>query len=223
MLKRGFTIVELIIVVIVIAILATIITVGYTTVQKNALTAVYADEATKLSDQFSLISAHGDMGKLFGEALLSPDGTPQTNICIGDVSDFPETDDFAEGECVRGVNLDGSSTIYSANAVFAQRMREAGFQWSNNLPVVNYRQSGTEAKARGVVLSVIGGKPYFLTWYTPDQAGCGRGNGVMASVIEVAHTNEAYRQGLIDQYGEDWEEVLGGGSDGCLLSITDSV
>lgn len=87
---RGFTIVELLIVIVIIAILATITIVVYNGVQEKA----YASKGAAVANSYA---------KIFELAKLNDDNYPFTDydyICLGSADLYPSTPDFDYGECM---------------------------------------------------------------------------------------------------------------------------
>ena len=85
--RKGFTIVELLIVIVVIAILASISVVAYNGVQdraRNAQIATAADVYKKALEMYRV--DHGEY--------------PSGQACLGLVSDYPAKDGFAAGQCM---------------------------------------------------------------------------------------------------------------------------
>lgn len=96
--KRGFTIVELLIVIVVIGILATISIVAYNTLQgkaTNAKAASAVDAYSKLIDLYKI-----DNGEYphVADPVENPDDE-WTNVCLGEVSEYPASPPFSVGRC----------------------------------------------------------------------------------------------------------------------------
>ena len=90
--KDGFTIVELLIVIVVIGILAAITVVAFNGVQKRAYIATVNDAGVKISKAFAAYYvANGAF------PTLSP-----ARPCIGQIENYPAESNFAAGEC--GIN-----------------------------------------------------------------------------------------------------------------------
>ena len=90
--NRGFTLVELLIAIVVIAILASITADGFRNIQNRA----YAVDLLARADAYEkgLKLYHLTNGRF-------PDYGPTWGTCIGRVSDYPAEDGYAEGSCMK--------------------------------------------------------------------------------------------------------------------------
>ena len=216
--KKAFTVVELLIVVIVIAILATVTIVAYNGVQKKSQTALYADAAAKIQDNLQLLDSKGKSAEVFNSTGLVPDGAYVFTACIGAPSDFPAVNGFEAGECFRQTNYDGSVSRYYASNVLDQRLTAAGFPKIGQMPHVQ-AAAPVDAVTRGIILTIYGGEPAYVQWFAPDMSGCARGNGTTALYLQLADQDPDFKQDLIDQYGPNWKEILERSPQGCLLPL----
>ena len=167
---RGFTIVELLIAIVVIAILATISILAYNDIQKRAGTAAYTAAVDGIEKQLR-IAATQDI------IIDQPGSYPYR--CIGDVSDFPAEDDFAEGSCatsvINGVMNPNHRVVDQA---FTDQLKAAGVSMPGRLPTVNYTDSqyGYKYSYRGITaIALKNSRQFWLNWRTPERSSCGRG------------------------------------------------
>lgn len=108
--RRGFTLVELLIGIVVIAILAAISIVAYNGIQNRAEATRAANTAAQLTKLIKLF--HADNGRYPASI---PDVNPHYGeTCFGTVSDFPAGDGFAAGQCLYNTD-DPFSVSVSSN------------------------------------------------------------------------------------------------------------
>jgi len=157
--QAGFTIVELLIVIVVIAILATITIVSFNGIQQRANAAV-------ISNSIDSWEKAVRMAAIEGAAL--PAG------CLGESSDFPATSDFEEGVCV--VTTDGSvSMLYQPSewAAWPSSIQKP----KGTLPTSKFQGDGFTLKGRGawVYNRNTTNKTITIAWVTQQKGACGRG------------------------------------------------
>lgn len=148
--SRGFTIIELLIVIVVIGLLVAILFIGYGAVQNNAQDAAFKTELTKLGDQIKLVtldndgvpsggatsSLAGDSTKLSG-VRLSPDedaydlNTENLFYCAGDL-------DGSEGFALIAKSKRGAIFYYSSNTSIGQLPDDTEMTYSALCPAVGF-------------------------------------------------------------------------------------
>lgn len=107
--RTGFTIVELLIVIVIIAILATISIIAYGNIQRKA-TAARAGYIAKEYEK--VIKAYRSVeGTLPQTDEWAPVGGGKKVVCLGPPDDYPEDDTFAEGECATWRNSTMSGRV----------------------------------------------------------------------------------------------------------------
>ena len=181
-LKRahGFTIVELLIVIVVIAILATITVVAYNGIQKRAQTTLYVSAVDSIEKQMRM-SAAIDPARMHTTEAVSI-------FCIGSTADYTARDGFSEGECMR--RDEGDISIMTNDALYNQVFGDGSGFRSSHLPVVSLQlgsSDGTIQYGRGVVAYLTNtpdgeGFDVMLQLISPDQSTCGRGVGLYDGV-----------------------------------------
>lgn len=93
--KRGFTLVELLIVIVVIAILASISTVAYSGIQNRAYASQLKLARSSYDKHFKMIYVE------HSQTTISPTLPGSDNgVCIGSMEDYPATTQFPAGSCV---------------------------------------------------------------------------------------------------------------------------
>lgn len=148
--SRGFTIIELLIVIVVIGLLTAILFVGYGAVQNNAQDTAFKTELTKLGDQIKLVtldndgvpsggatsSLAGDSTKLSG-VRLSPDedaydlNTENLFYCAGDL-------DGSEGFALIAKSKRGAIFYYSSSTSIGQLPDDTEMTYSALCPAVGF-------------------------------------------------------------------------------------
>jgi prepilin-type N-terminal cleavage/methylation domain-containing protein len=102
--KYGFTIVELLIVIVVIAVLATISIVAYSGIQQRA-------------DRAAIASQYNQWAKVIKLFIAEHEARPHANwYCIGKAADYPADGDFPAGSCVI-TSSDNGATWTVVNSV----------------------------------------------------------------------------------------------------------
>jgi len=167
--ESGFTIVELLIVVVVIAILAAITVTAYSGVQERAKTSVINDAASSWAKILQMQIAQG--------AAISLNAS-----CLGrSATDFPAKDGFAAGECLQAFE-DGVKTASVEYKATALADWKGGDTIPNGLlPVTStsFTASGKSYvyKSRGIWLATIaptGG----IAWIPVVAGQCGPGRSI---------------------------------------------
>lgn len=167
--QPGFTIVELLIVIVVIAILATISVVSYRGIQQRAVTVAY----TSAVDQWDKF--------LQMEIALAGTLPPFTGgVCLGRATtDFPEGDGFDAEACLTE-EFEGVSGSITYNSSYLAGFQNKSIPISGLLPKTNYTNSanGRVYAGRGVILiSNASIRMYVLQWIPQVSGQCGRGAG----------------------------------------------
>lgn len=163
--EKGFTIVELLIVIVVIGILAAIVVVAYSQINQRAQTARY-------------IAAADSWEKVL-RAQYVIDGTLPTAdpdpVCLGaSASDFPATTNWSAGECLRfsgSVSLSSSYSQTFTNGIIRASPPKG------NLPDVAFSSGGIDVRARGITTNIYvigGGYRVIFYFYIPAGTNCGR-------------------------------------------------
>lgn len=180
-LARGFTVVELLIVIVVIGILAAIVIVAFNGVQKRAQSTVYVSTADAWEKVITL--EHAQTGKV----PLTPGGSP---VCLGrSASDFPRDGVFENGVCFRAIAETGEETTWSYDPTVIAGFTTMGRDLPKGALVkaMGMKGAGFVADARGITyMAQIYGDKYevHLTWAPPSPNACGRGEDSNASMAE---------------------------------------
>ncbi|AKM80105.1 TPA: prepilin-type cleavage/methylation domain-containing protein [Candidatus Saccharibacteria bacterium] len=189
--KKGFTIVELLIVIAVIGILAAITMVAYSSVQNNAKSKDILSTAAQWEALIRL--QYSETGKI----PLSDRETTGTDLiptCLGRPTDFPATSDFQEKQCI---------TAYTDGHVGVEYSQSIMDQFStinnSNMPKTPpYSTVTGRGNGRGIGYSAQKGWEagvgetdevhVRLYWLNPSKGSCGTGDGEDRSVSEEEKT-----------------------------------
>lgn len=159
--NKGFTIVELLVVVVVIAILAAITIVSYNGIQQRARASQIASAVDTWEKVIRVV------------AIDNPAAVPLQG-CLGSANAFPATADFAEGVCVQENGGDTSVSYFPSSFTAWPNLQQRP---NGILPVSMYNAPGSVLKGRGVWIfnSDVAAKRLTLAWVTQQKNQCGRG------------------------------------------------
>lgn len=176
--QTGFTIVELLIVVVVIAILASITVVAYNGIQQRAVNAAFL---TKVDTYEKAIRLYQTTNGTFPSTMYDPDAAgPQAAapymICLGDT--YPAAPGFNVGYCTGSEFLDSSDP--QASAVMPSVTTNL-LTVVKNLPDVStqaytFTDGGTLYGLHRGILYQSNGAEAVINFYLPGNQNCGRGS-----------------------------------------------
>lgn len=160
---RGFTIVELLIVIIVIGILAAISIVGYQGIQNRAKNAAF--QSAIVATEKGLRMYEVDHGGFPAPTDVNS-GAPGTVVCVGEAADYPAHNDFTAGSCVSPLDS-GSIVSPVVNAALKEYM---------NLPkVAQYETRTSVFSARGILYRYYNSHSVALSYLIEGDQTCGYG------------------------------------------------
>lgn len=158
---HGFTIVELLIVIVIIAILATITIVVYNGIQEKA----YAAKAASTADSFVKLAT---IYKINNEGNYPiPYWGGEGIACLGTYEDFPANNDFDEGQCM---SFGGEGGFY-IDEDFNDQLSESGVLPSGQLPTIDMG----DFKIRGTIYQSFGETGGIITYFLKGNQACPKG------------------------------------------------
>lgn len=170
----GFTLTELLIVIIVIGILATIGIIAYRGIQERAKSVALVAGIDQWEKAIAIASIQG---------IRLPSNT---HTCLGRADDFPAADGFDEGVCLEGSN---GETVEYDGAAFSTWGEEPP---SGKMPVTTLTTGGVTYRSRGIWVHSSGSEYINLMWVPQVSGVCGRGavaleseNGLLAGGLCV--------------------------------------
>ena len=235
--KSGFTIVELLIVIVVIAILAAVTVVAYNGITNQAKSVQLVSLVDGVEKQLrlgavepsytidDLTTGDGPFANVYENGERNLTGT----MCLGREEDYPETNDFPEGVCTVWMTDDGATThtIRADNEAYDKLIAMYGTEiFAHKIPefsVTVAGANGNDTKYRGVTIGT--NKSFFvgntqahdgivLFWTAPVRGYCGAGESTIGSTNVDAIYNDlvAVREGrmTLTEYGEKWNSETEG-------------
>jgi len=180
---KGFTIVELLIVIVIIGILAAIVIVTYTGIQSRAINASMISAFDQ--DEKALVAYAEEYGDYPQPTDVDPDpGSHATYVCLEESADLPATSQLTAGAC--------ATEDYVTNGVSNHINTELKKIITNIPNAANYTVSMTSASLsiRGIFLEYgVAATPVLGYYVTGNQTTCGRGT---AQVVDGENMTFCY-------------------------------
>jgi prepilin-type N-terminal cleavage/methylation domain-containing protein len=167
--KQGFTIVELLIVIVVIGILAAITIVSYNGVQEKANNATRVSEAEQVTKILAIYKAQN------GNYPALPGGA--SNVCIGE--GFADLNADGVGDCWDANKATGASSAHQDATFNAALKTVATLPIGNRTPIV----SGTYQRL-GPVFVLVGGVSYYVHYWLQGST-CPMGTVTWSDAVTV--------------------------------------
>ena len=169
--RKGFTIVELLIVIVVIAILATITIVSYSGIQQRARNA-------------AISTAVDAWDQVLKTAAIDGYAMPPVGACLGQSGDFSAKDGFPSGACVT-VNGTAASGVSYSDSNFSSWISPAVRRPSGELPIITYNVSGSQIKSRGIWVGSadVTDRTIELRWLAQIDGQCAKGSALTAPIV----------------------------------------
>lgn len=239
--SRGFTIVELLIVIVVIGILAAITVVAYNGIQKRAQTAQYAAAADGAEKSFSGLAITNYAGLVdaistYSGGLYEGDSTYSGYFCLAYSADLPATADFEAGECYRQSDESGSAVMSArANDALLDGLAAAGltgYKFGALTPAKMPSPFNVMGRAIIAMVATGNGRSIMMfAWVAPDHSSCGREDEYSVSVSDVLDdiqkvlsgemtAEEAGFNGYTQEQLQQMYSQLKDGGNQCIVSIS---
>lgn len=169
-LKAGFTIVELLIVIVVIAILATITVVSYNGISQRA-------------KDVAIISTIDSWDKALQLSGINGGTVPTLGACLGRAGDFPAKDGFPENSCVSVTGPLPMTLVYDEANYVGWDIGTT--RPSGQMPIASYSTGGSEIRARGAWVGSINPtqRSLVIRWLVYEDGECARGTPQVAPIV----------------------------------------
>jgi prepilin-type N-terminal cleavage/methylation domain-containing protein len=170
--QKGFTIVELLIVIVVIAILATITIVSYNGIQQRAKESQFLamfDTYEKTLRLYNVTYGNYPATVEYNDPGTASDDTP-LYACLGE--NLPQSGALNQGECMK------YNTILLGKKlplVDAELKKVVSVPSAINYPVITVTAGGDSQHFRGIMFSDTAGPGPILVYYAKGSIACGRG------------------------------------------------
>ena len=220
----GFTIVELLIVIVVIGILAAISIVAYNGMQKRAQTAQVTSTVDSLEKSVRMAIIDGSFSHLSPHGALEQYGF--YTGCIGSLSDYPATEHFAEGECFRYIHPSNGNVLLSYSVSTPLTDALASGRYNTLTPMLEiYRPADfgeLSYRSSDIVVSFDARNNKDraeLIWLAPDSSSCGRAEGnENQAIIESLRAHPDINE-VEEILGTDWEARINSSPNMCSVYI----
>lgn len=166
--QKGFTIVELLIVIVVIAILATITVVGYRGMTRRATvskTSAAVNQYVRLLMSYSVVNGRYPSGVTDYKPPAVPGGF-DGYICLGEPTSYPAGNGYMAGMC--GLDVEDNTWQYSTSSSVNSQLKQVGSLPDATIPPT---RNGT-LLLRGIIYAPSafhGYKEAALEWWTPGH------------------------------------------------------
>lgn len=216
----GFTIVELLIVIVVIGILASITVSAYTGITGRANANVYSTAADSLE---KLIRIEYNFDGKVPKNSTSENGLDYGTTCLArSAATFPATPNFPAGTCM--INSAGSSVVFDDSLISQFSPGTVAELPKNPLPEASFSLDGATYTSRGIQYKVTyksaskqGDDPWVpsgplyvtLTWISPYKNDCGKGTKAVSDdeVQSLISYLEAYLASNADLSNDERAEI----------------
>ena len=186
--RNGFTVVELLIVIVVIGVLAGISVVAYNGIQERARNSSLLSSVDAIEKAATVHQINYGMVPLTYNTDTSQYVTEGNRLfsCIGKLSDYPANSDFAVGECYKDGGQVFATVDTAVNNQFASVVKNLSVDSSNVITGPN------NFATRGIIYYAMGGSSAsegVIMYYQKSDRECGRG-------LKTFYTNEDLSAGF---------------------------
>ena len=164
---KGFTLIEIMVVIVIMAILVAITSIVYRGMQERAKTV-------------AILAAVEQWAGVIGAQSVSG-ATIAAHTCLGDADDFPARDGFGQGVCVTSNGASAMTFNAASYGGWSSAARPQG-----DMPITQVTADATTVRARGIWIQSLDANGVNIAWVPQVSAECGKGTPYVESTNPLA-------------------------------------